>query len=46
MRKELPGLWPKFWKIPDLLTPVHGWFTVGSGTAILKDTEALLDELK
>jgi predicted ATPase len=29
----------------DLLDPVYGWFTEGFGTADLKETKALLDEL-
>ena len=30
----------------ELLTPVYGWFTEGFDTADLRDTKALLDELR
>jgi class 3 adenylate cyclase/tetratricopeptide (TPR) repeat protein len=29
----------------DLLAPVYGWFTEGSGTPVLQEAKALLDEL-
>ena len=29
----------------DLLAPVYGWFTEGSGTPVLKEAKALLAEL-
>jgi predicted ATPase len=30
----------------DLLAPIYGWFTEGFDTLILKEAEALLEELR
>lgn len=46
---ELARLWASQGKgaeARDLLAPVHGWFTEGLGTPVLREAKALLDELR
>jgi predicted ATPase len=46
---ELARLWAAHGKraeARDLLGPVHGWFTEGLETPVLREAKALLDELR